>query len=148
MEWIYRIVEGYAATAKLLQSCPTLCDPIDGSPPSLGFSMQEHWSGLPFPSPMHESESEVTQSCLTLSDPMGCSPPGSSVLGIFQARVLQWGAIAFSRCSSQRQQKWGCNATVTLSANLFSPYLPSPFFLFLFLKTLFVESVSPSVPHS
>ena len=45
--------------AKLLQSCPTLCDPIDGSPPgspSLGFSRQEHWSGLPFPSPVHESE--------------------------------------------------------------------------------------------
>ena len=47
------------AAAKLLQSCPTLCDPIDGSPPgspSLGFSRQEHWSGLPFPSPMHASE--------------------------------------------------------------------------------------------
>ena len=49
----------YAAAAKLLQSCLTLCDPIDGSPLgslSLGFSRQEHWSGLPFPSPMHESE--------------------------------------------------------------------------------------------
>ena len=45
-----------AAAAKSLQSCPTLGDPIDGSPPSLGFSRQEHWSGLPFPSPMHESE--------------------------------------------------------------------------------------------
>ena len=48
-----------AAAAKLLQSCPTLCDPIDRShntPPSLGFSRQEHWSGLPFPSPRHESE--------------------------------------------------------------------------------------------
>ena len=47
------------AAAKSLQSCPTLCDPRDGShqaPPSLGFSRQEHWSGLPFPSPMHESE--------------------------------------------------------------------------------------------
>ena len=43
-----------------------------------------------------ESESEVTQSCLTLSDPMDCSPPGSSARGIFQARVLEWGAIAFS----------------------------------------------------
>ena len=43
-----------------------------------------------------KSESEVTQSCLTLSDPMDCSPPGSSVHGIFQARVLEWGAIAFS----------------------------------------------------
>ena len=48
-----------AATAKSLQSCPTLCDSIDGThqtPLSLGFSRQEHWSGLPFPSPMHESE--------------------------------------------------------------------------------------------
>ena len=38
----------------------------------------------------------VTQLCLTLCDPMDCSPPGSSVHGIFQARVLEWGAIAFS----------------------------------------------------
>ena len=49
-----------AAAAKSLQSCPTLCNPRDGSPPSsppsLGFSRQEHWSGFPFPSPMHESE--------------------------------------------------------------------------------------------
>ena len=48
-----------AANAKSLQPCPTLCDPIDGSPPgspSLGFSRQGHWSGLPFPSPVHESE--------------------------------------------------------------------------------------------
>ena len=66
------------------------------APPSLGFSRQEYWSGLPFPSPMHESESEVAQSCSTLSDPMDCSLPGSSVHGIFQARVLEWGAIAFS----------------------------------------------------
>ena len=44
-----------------------------------------------------KSESEVAQSCLTLSDPMDCSLPGSSVHGIFQARVLEWGAIAFSR---------------------------------------------------
>ena len=44
-----------AVAAKSLQSCPTLCDPIDGSP-SLGFSRQEHWSGLPFPSPVHKSE--------------------------------------------------------------------------------------------
>ena len=43
-----------------------------------------------------KSESEVAQSCLTLSDPMDCSPPGSSAHGIFQARVLEWGAIAFS----------------------------------------------------
>ena len=43
-----------------------------------------------------KSESEVAQSCLTLSDPMDCSPPGSSIHGIFQARLLEWGAIAFS----------------------------------------------------
>ena len=43
-----------------------------------------------------KSESEVAQSCQTLSDPMDCSPPSSSIHGIFQARVLEWGAIAFS----------------------------------------------------
>ena len=45
-----------AAAAKSLQSCPTLCNPIDGSPPGSPVPRQEHWSGLPFPSPMHESE--------------------------------------------------------------------------------------------
>ena len=79
-----------AAAAKLPQSCPTLCDPIDG------FSRQEHWSGLPFPSPMHKSESEGAQLCPTPSDPMDCSLPGSSDHGIFQPRVLEWVAIAFS----------------------------------------------------
>ena len=43
-----------------------------------------------------KSEREVTQSCPTLIDPMDCSLPGSSIHGIFQARVLEWGAIAFS----------------------------------------------------
>ena len=43
-----------------------------------------------------KSESEATQSCPTLSDPMDCSAPGFSVHGIFQARVLEWGAIVFS----------------------------------------------------
>ena len=43
-----------------------------------------------------ESEREVAQLCPTLCDPMDCSPPGSSVYGTFQARVLEWGAIAFS----------------------------------------------------
>ena len=53
------VISAVAVAVKSLQSCPTLCDPIDSSPPgslSLGFSRQEHWSGLPFPSPMHESE--------------------------------------------------------------------------------------------
>ena len=57
MDWLDLL--GVLAAAKLLQSCLILCDPINSSPPgspSLGFSRQEHWSGLPFPSPMHESE--------------------------------------------------------------------------------------------
>ena len=72
-------------------SCVRLCATpqraAQQAPPSLGFSRQEHWSGLPFPSPMRESESEVAQSCLTLSDPMDYSLPGSSIHGIFQARL-------------------------------------------------------------
>ena len=89
--------------AKLLQSCPTLCDSwivAHQAPLSTGFSRHEHWSGLPFPSPMQESEkwkwSRSVVSCLTLNDPMDCSLPGSSTHGIFQATVLEWGAIAFS----------------------------------------------------
>ena len=49
-----------------------------------------------------KSESEVVQSCLTLCDPMDCSLPGSSIYGIFQARVLEWGAIAFSWAGEER----------------------------------------------
>ena len=105
--------------SEVAQSCPTLNDPMDCSPPGSsvhGFARQEDWSGVPLPSPREalarcntehvndvfmvfkekESESEVTQSCPALSDPMDYSLPGSSVHGIFQARVLEWGAIAFS----------------------------------------------------
>ena len=81
----------------LLLSCLSrvqLCTRVHQAPPSLGFSRQEHWSGFPLPSPMRESE--VAQLCPTLSDPMNCSLPGSSVHGVLQARVLEWGAIAFS----------------------------------------------------
>ena len=77
-----------------VQLCATPKMAVQQAPESLGFSRQEYWSGLPFPFPMHESE--VAQSCPTLSNPMDCSLPGSSVHGIFQARVLEWGAIAFS----------------------------------------------------
>ena len=66
------------------------------APPSLGFSRQEHWSELPFPSPMHESEKgKWSRSVVSDStDPMDCSLPGSSIHGIFQARVLEWGTTA------------------------------------------------------
>ena len=80
-----------------VQLCVTPQTAAHQAPLSLGFSRQEHWSGLSFPSPMHESEKwkwEVAQSFPTLSDPMDCGLPGSSIHGIFQARVLEWGAIA------------------------------------------------------
>ena len=53
-----------------------------------------------------KSESAVAQSCLTLSDLTDCSLPGSSIHGIFQARVLEWGAIAFSKTYSRLSQMW------------------------------------------
>ena len=99
------------AAARSLQSCPTLCDPVDRNPP-----------GSPIPGILQartrvgchfllqcmkvKSESEVTQSWLTLSDPMDCSLSGSSVHGIFQARVLEWGAIAFSHMTSPAKTSW------------------------------------------
>ena len=91
------------ATAKSLQSCPTLCDPIHRRQPT---RLPRPWDspGKNTGVGCHfllqcmkvKSESEVTKSCPTLSDPMDCSLPGSSVHGIFQARVLEWVAIAFS----------------------------------------------------
>ena len=92
-----------AAAAKSLQSCPTLCNPIDGSPsgssvPGILQARTLEWIAISFSNAWKwkvkvKSESEVAQSCRTLSDPMDCSLPGSSVHGIFQARVLEWGAI-------------------------------------------------------
>ena len=93
-----------AAAAELLQSCPTLCDPIRRQPTRLP---------RPWDSPgkntgvgCHfllqcmkvKSETEVAQSCPTLHDPMDCSLPGSSIHGSFQARVLEWGAIHCLLC--------------------------------------------------
>ena len=58
-----------------------------------------------------KSESEVAESCLTLSDPMDCSPPGSSVHGMFQARVLECGAIAFSKRRAENTKKKSVSRT-------------------------------------
>ena len=69
------------------------------APASLGFSRQEHWSGLLFPSPMHESEKRKWSRSVvsdSYSDPRDCSLLGSTVHGIFQTRVLEWVDIAFS----------------------------------------------------
>ena len=81
-----------AAAAKSLQSCPTLCDPIDGSPPGSPVPGKNTGVGCHFllQCMKVKSESEVAQSCPTLRDPMGWSPPGSSIPGISQARVLEW----------------------------------------------------------
>ena len=90
------------AAAKSLQSCLTLCNPIDISPPG---------SPHPWDSPgkntgvgchfllqcmKMKSESKVIQLCPMFHDPMDCSLPDSSIHGIFQARILEWVAIAFS----------------------------------------------------
>ena len=60
-----------------------------------------------------KSESEVAQLCPTLSDPMDCSPPGSSIHGIFQARVLEWGAIAFSNFNKMTVEEKGGKDTTS-----------------------------------
>ena len=121
---------------KVAQSCLLLCDPRCYSPPGSsvhGFSRQEYWSGLPFPTPgdlphpgirpaslvspalagrflslappgkslSRKVEVLVAQLCPTLCDSMDYSPPGSSVPGIFQARILEWVAVPFCRESSQ-----------------------------------------------
>jgi len=104
-----------AAAAKSLQSCPTLCHPIDGSPP--GFPRPWETPGKNTGVGCHfllqcmtvKSDSEVAQSCLTLSDPMDYSLSGSSIHGIFQARVLEWGAIAFSELKVQNFAKNNLN---------------------------------------
>ena len=82
--------------------CATPQTAAHQAPPSPGFSRQEHWSGLPFPSPMHESEkSKWSHSVVSDSSwPHGLQP-GFSVHGIFQARVLEWGAIVFSSSIAQ-----------------------------------------------
>ena len=90
---------GLVAAAKSLQSCPILCDPIDGSLPGypvpgiLQASILE-WVAISFSNACIHVKS--LQSCPTLCNPMYSSPPGSSVHGILQARVLEWIAISYS----------------------------------------------------
>ena len=86
-------VAAAAAAAKSLQSCPTLCNPRPWDSPGKNTGVGCHFL---LQCMKVKSESQVAQSCPTLCDPMDCSLPGSSVYGIFQARVLEWGAIAFS----------------------------------------------------
>ena len=93
----WTLKKAVAAAAKSLQSCPTLCNPTrlpcpwdsPGKNTGVGCHFLLQCMKL-------KSKSEVAQSCPTLSNPIDCSLPGSSVHGIFQARVLESGAIAFS----------------------------------------------------
>ena len=125
-----------AAAAKLLQSCPTLCDPIDSSPPGSPVpgilqARTLEWVAISFSNGMKvKSEREVVQSCPTLSNPMDCSRPGSSVHGIFQARILEWGTIAF--CWRIREVKWKDKSH---TANMW-PRTETSWFFFLFLVYL------------
>ena len=91
-----------APAAKLLQSCPTLWDPIDGSPP--GSAIPRILQARTLKLGCHfllqcvkvKNESEVAQSCPTLWDSIDGSPPGSAIPRILQARTLKWVAISFS----------------------------------------------------
>ena len=135
--------------AKSLQSCLTVWDPMDCSPPgclSMGFSRQQYWSGLPSPPPGDlphpwfklmspalagrfftiratwknlslRLKLACAQSCPTLCDSMDCSLPGSSVPGIFQARILEWVAISYSQESS-----WPRDLTRISSIGRWIPY--------------------------
>ena len=116
----------YAAAAKSLQSCPTLCDPRDGSPPGSPvhgiFQARELGSGLPFPSQCMKvkSESEVAQLCPTLCDPTDGSQPGSPVPGILQARALAWVPYRRYQNTGEREETTRDSCPVSSARQLWS----------------------------
>ena len=97
LKQVARFQSAAATAVKSCQSCPTLCDPIGGSPPGSPVPgiLQERtleWVAIFFQS---AAAAESLQSCPTLCDPVDGSPPGSPVPGILQARTLEWVAISF-----------------------------------------------------
>ena len=109
-------IKVFVAAAKSLQSCPTLCDPIDSSPPDSPVpgilqARTLEWVAIPFSNAWNWKVKVKSLS----RDPMDCSPPGSSIHGIFQAGVLEWGAIAVSQGLYQ--------ALILLSLALVTPFL-------------------------
>ena len=110
------------AAAKSLQSCPTLCDPIDGSPPGSPVSGILHtrtleWVAISFLNAWKWKVKEWKWSRSVVSDssrPMDWSLPGSSIHGIFQARVLEWGAIP----STYYSQPFGYGSVSSLNKGM------------------------------
>ena len=110
------------AAAKSLQLCLTLCDPIHRRQPT---RLPRPWDSLGKNTGVGchfllqcmkvKSESEVAQLCPTLRDPMDCSLPGSSIHGIFQARALEWSAIAFYP-NPKGDQSWVFNGRTNVEA--------------------------------
>ena len=94
-----------------------------------------------------ESENEVAQSCPTLRDPMDCSLPGSSVHGIFQARVLEWGAIAFYMFQFSSVQSLSCVRLFCDPMNYSTPGLPVHHQLPEFTQ-IHVHRVGDAIPPS
>ena len=110
--WIFvpisSTITAAAAASKSLQLCPTLCDKAHQAPRAWDSPGKNTGVGCHFllQCMKVKSQSEVAQSCPTLSDPMDCSLPGSSAHGILQARVLEWGAIAFSSTVTNGSQMY------------------------------------------
>ena len=103
---IVLFISAAAAAAKSLQSCPTLCDlhhSWDSPGKNTGVGCHFLLQCMKV-----NSENEVTQLCPTLNDPIDCSLPGSSIHGIFQARGLEWGVIAFSVFISSTYLSYNC----------------------------------------
>ena len=108
LKLLKKIKTAVAAAAESLQLCPTLCDPMDGSPPGSSIpgilpARILEWVAISFSSACMHAKS--LQSCPTLCDPMDGSPPGSPVPGILQARTLEWVAISFSKKKGGREAK-------------------------------------------
>ena len=103
-------VAAAASSAKLVQLCLTLCDPIDGSPPGSATpgilqARTMEWVAISFSNEWKWKVKVKSLSRVRLFNHMDCSPPGSSIHGIFQARVLEWGAISVLKTRKQQQQK-------------------------------------------
>ena len=96
--WGQKTLDPTAAVAKSLQLCPTLCNPIDSSPPGspvLGFSRQEHWSGVPLPSPMHACMLRHFSHVRLCGTPWTAAHQAPLSTGFSRQEHLEWVAISF-----------------------------------------------------